>query len=235
MRRSGSAKPVGLLSTAICMAGMAFFTVGAYAGPILVNYQVDDSFTGVGALVNANNFTSITGSQGDTLTLTYAPEEPGAAVVVPTNTAFGTLYLDINALPASGTETYSLSGVTLTQELIDLATGLGVTETGAFSGILTISGSGDSSSGLITWSAAGAVQNVASPSIVFFTTDATDPIGTKLDGVGGTPALTQPATTVNGTVNASPVPEPATLGLTGGVLLAFGGFFRKRLSSRKIS
>jgi hypothetical protein len=86
------AKHLSLLSKASWIAGIALSMAVAHAGPILVNYQVDDSFTGVPGLTNADVFTTVTGSLGDILTLTYAPEEPGAAVIVPTNTAFDPLF-----------------------------------------------------------------------------------------------------------------------------------------------
>jgi hypothetical protein len=139
--------------------------------------------------------------------------------------------LDVNALAGGGAaETYLLSGVVLTQELIDTTTGLGVFNSGGFSGALTISGVGNASSGLITWSATAAAQTVAQPSVVVFSTDASDPIGAKLDGTSGTPALLQPATTVNGTVNANPVPEPATFSMVGGALLGLGLLGRRKIS-----
>jgi hypothetical protein len=224
---------IGRLVQAASITGAVIFTMGvAQAGPILVAYTVEAEF-GVGGFSTSPVTDTITqGSDGNTLTLTYEPIEPvPPSVVVPTNTSFGSLYLDVSGLPVSGTDIYSLAGVVLTEELFDNATGLFVTDVGTLTGSVTVNSLEQaSSSGLITWSMGSATQFVASPSAVFFTTDASDPVGTKLDGDSGIPGLANPATTVNGTVNASAVPEPATFGLVGAALLGLGSFGRKKLS-----
>jgi PEP-CTERM motif-containing protein len=202
---------------------VAYLAVTASAS---VSYQVQDSFTGVPGLSTSNAVTQITGTDSDTLTVTFEPTEPGGTVGSPTNTAWGSLYLDVNAFPSTGTETFSFVGVTLLLELIDLSTGNYVQETGTFSGSYTTNpgGTANTSSGEIAWAPIG-VQDVPSPSTVTFLTDSSDPIGVKLDGG----SLTQPATTVNGTVaNTSAVPEPATLSMLGVGLLGLGFAARKR-------
>ena len=78
--------------------------------------------------------TTITGSQSDVLTVTFVPEEPSTTVGSPTTTAWGSLYLQDSALPASTNETFNFSGVTLFLDLIDVTSGNSVQETGTFSG-----------------------------------------------------------------------------------------------------
>lgn len=230
--RQGNERLRGLFSKAACIAGMAFYTVTAHAGPILVSYTVEAAF-GAAPTSTANATDLITGSDGDTLTLTYVPQEPvPPSVSVPTNTAWGSLYLDVSALPGSGVESYSLAGAVLYEEVIDSSTGQEALDIGTFTGTVTVNSlEQPSSSGLITWSIGSATQYLPSPSVVFITTDASDSVGTKLDGDTGSPAFLSAATTVNGTINAtSPIPEPATLSLIGGGLLGLGVLRRKRVS-----
>jgi PEP-CTERM motif len=223
----------GRFVQAASITGAVIFTIGAaQASTITVAYTVEAEFGVAGFSASPVSATVSDGSDSNTLTLTYSPQEPvPPAVVVPTNTAFGSLYLDVSGLPSSGTDVFNLAGVVLTERLYDSATGLFVTDVGTLSGSITVNTLEQaSSSGLITWSVGSATQFVASPSIVFFTTDASDPVGTKLDGDSGVPTLVNPATTVNGTVNAFAVPEPATFSLVGGALLGLGLLGRKKVS-----
>jgi hypothetical protein len=205
---------IGRIVQAASIIGAVIFTMGvAHAGTILVAYSVEAEFGVSGFSTTPVTDTITQGTDANVLTLTYEPIEPvPPSVVVPTNTAWGSLYLDVSGLPSSCmADTYSLARVVLTERLYDSATGLFVTDVGTLSDSVTVNSSEQASSiGFITWSVGSAVQAVASPSVVLFTTDAADPIGTKLDGDGGVRPLSNPDTTVNGTVNASPIPEPAT-------------------------
>jgi hypothetical protein len=200
-------KSVLVLAT-IAFAGVAHATI---------TYEVDASFTGSG-FTTAGVSTALTVG-GETLTFTFTPSEPATPVASGTNTAWGSLFLSLSGNNSS--RSFDLSTITLTLQLVDLATGGFVTEVGTFSG--TASNTGTSltgSTGVITWSPQG-TQSVGGLSTTTFTTDNSDPVGALLAPTA--------STTVNGTVaTVSTTPEPATFGLMGAALLGLGALARKR-------
>jgi hypothetical protein len=198
-----------------------------------ITYSVEVSWTGVGGLSTSTATTSLTATtDADTLTLNFVPDEPTGTVGNPTNTAWGSLFLEDTDPPTTGSDTFTFSDATLTLELIDVTTGEHVIYTGTLSGTYTADpgNTGNSSSGSIAWSPTG-LQNLAPPSTVSFLTDPSDSIGVTLDSGG----FTKASTTVNGTVENNPasvLPEPATLAMMGFGLISFGLVSRRRRAQR---
>lgn len=199
-----------------------------------ITYSVEVSWTGVGGLSTSTATTSLTATtDADTLTLNFVPDEPASAVGSPTNTAWGSLFLEDTDPPTTGTDTFDFADATLTLELIDTSTGKDVIYTGTLSGTYSAAPGniGNTSSGNITWAPTG-LQSLPSPSTVSFLTDSSDLIGGGLD-TGG---FTRAATTVNGTVENNPastvLPEPATLAMMGFGLISFGLVSRRRRAQR---
>jgi flagellin len=196
-------------------------SLAAFAGlaSATVSYQVSANFNG-NAVTTSNTTATISGAS-DTLTLTWINNEPAGPVTPPSNTTWGSLYVTISGASA---DTFAFTGTSLTILLTDLATGGTVTETGTFSGTFSVAAgqSAPSSSGQISWAPNGP-QTASGGSTVVFTTDVTDAIGLNL-------GLTNANSTVNGTINSSAVPEPATFGMLGAALVGLGFFARKRKS-----
>jgi len=198
---------------AALVAGVALFMMAAGASASTISYTTSGSiFVGGGTVLDAAN---------PSVTLTYASAASGGSGAgVPSNISLGTFTLACGSCGATWSTSFSAFTFDLTvTDSTDTATGVFV---GTSSGGLVTNNSSQVS---ISWSPLQLGPGTSNASggnfaTTFFTI--TSPTGIV------DPTSNGGVETVQGYVNSTAVPEPATLSLIGGALLGLGILGRKK-------
>ena len=215
---------IGRLVQATSIAGLALFMMAASASASTITFNTNASGTGFSgtSLIDNNDF-------GATATLTYIPD--GNTVSgVPSNVNFGNFTL---VCPSCSTQAIGagshFAAFTFDLVITDVTDG---NAKGQFVG---------TSTGGLVWSDVSQITiNWAPLSLGPGTTNAlSGNFGTTIFGTSSFTGIVAPnsgavpgQSTIQGTINSSATPEPATFALLGGGLLGLGIVRRKRLARK---
>jgi len=220
------------LIQAASVTGVAVFMMAASASAGTIMYTTNATGTGGTGFVGDSTPLILNSAPGSTAgaTLTFDPN-PVSSVSTPSIVDYGNFVLTCTLCsPTAGSTFNGFTFDVIITDATDVATGefVGTSAGGTiFSNSSTIS---------IVWSAAlqpptqlgpGAYNEITGNfNTTFFTINS--PTGIVAPNSGSTIG----ETTVQGFVNSSAVPEPATLGLVGGALFGLGLLRRKGFSGR---
>jgi hypothetical protein len=211
-------------SVCVCLALSAVFALGSSAKADIVQFVTTGTFTG-GSNTTSGTNTYTDAAHGILMTFTSPPSSPGVNVPPASQVSFG----QFNTTGTTGLPTPGTLGGTFTLNIFQTAPTPG---TVAFAGTLSGALTNNSSQAFVQFNAP-LTQNIGLVSYSIVSADNNSPGRVNI----APPSTNLGVTTIAGSVNAVPIPEPSSLllsALLAPALLALVARTRRSVHSSKI-